>query len=185
MNRNKMNRRANLYLNIYRAIAVVLCFLCMGLAITLHEVVFKIPLLLNSIVILIGIVSGFLFISIEVFLFLILNKKSKILYISYIIIDILLAVIINTIYPFSGFLILLGMSLLKDLLRVKYVDKIYQPKEFKRYCKMFNIKISDFKKKKISPTVITKNQEIIEIPKEDSEIIPKNKTKKKTAPVTN
>ena len=40
------------------------------------------------------------------------------------------------------------MILIKDLFRIAKVDKIYLPKRFKRYCKMFNIKIKDFPKKR-------------------------------------
>ena len=178
MNRNKMNKRANLYLNIYRAIAFVLCLSCMGLAITLHEVTFKIPFLLNNIVILIGVLSGLLFISIELFLFLIYNKKTKVLYFIYLTIELALAITINMFFPFTAFLVFITFSLIKDCLRVKFVDKIYVPKEFKRYCKMFNIKITDFKKKKPAPVTIT-NNEILEIPKEDTELVTKGKTKKK------
>ena len=184
MNRNKMNKRANLYLNIYRAIAFILSLSCLGLAITLHEVAFKIPLLLNNIVILIGILSGLLFISIEVFLFLIYNRKARLLYGIYITLELAIAIIINMIFPFTGFIVIILLSFIKDFLRVKYVDKLYEPKMFKKYCKMFNIKVSDFKKKKPKPVVI-KNQDIIEIPKEDTNIIPNNKTKKKAATAIN
>ena len=40
------------------------------------------------------------------------------------------------------------MILIKDLFRIAKADKIYLPKRFKRYCKMFNIKIKDFPKKR-------------------------------------
>lgn len=73
-------------------------------------------------------------------------------------------------------IILLGFS--KDIIRVLLVDKIFIPKEFNRYCKMFNLKIKDFPKKK-EKMKQKERSEVIKIPQED--IIDKKTSKKKTS----
>lgn len=143
-----MNKRANLYLDIYEFIAFILSLSCIGLCMTLGELSFPVPEIFKMGILGIGILSGILFISIEVFLFLLMNTKSRVLYLLFIIIDIVIATGVNILVPFSAFLVFIIMSFIKDFLRIKLVDKLYIPKEFNRYCKMFSIKVKDFPKKR-------------------------------------
>ena len=143
-----MNKRANFYLNIYGFISFLIGITCIGLSLTLQELSFQISPILTNITFILGTIFGLLSISIEILLFLILQGKYKLFDILYRLITIVFSVYINTIFQFSVFLIIPVMILIKDLFRIAKVDKIYLPKRFKRYCKMFNIKIKDFPKKR-------------------------------------
>ena len=145
-----MNKRANFYLNIYGFISFLIGITCIGLSLTLQELSFQISPILTNITFIIGTIFGLLSISIEVILFLLLQGKYKLFDILFRFIMVVSSVYINTIFQFSVFLIIPVMILIKDLFRIAKVDKIYLPKRFKRYCKMFNIKIKDFPKKRIS-----------------------------------
>lgn len=158
-----MNRRANLYLNIYDFIIFILCITSMGLCLILREVSFPMPVIIRAISFVFGAISGLLFIAIELFLFIIMNKKSKAMYIGYMLIDIGLAIILTTKLSFAGFIVLIIFKLVKDILRIRFVENLYIPKEFDRYCKMFNINIADFKKTK-KKAVKVNNKEKIKIP---------------------
>ena len=174
-----MNKRANLYLNIYSFIAFILSLSCLGLTVTLKELPYALPIMIKSISYIVGIASGLLYIAIEVFLVLLMNNKSKIGYISYMLVDIALAVLINTIIPFSCFIVFIILKLTRDILKIKLVNVIYIPKEFDRYCKMFGIKVSDFKKQKNS-TKKTVNEKVeIKVEKPEYESTERNKRKSK------
>ena len=92
------------------------------------------------------------------------------------IIDVVLAVILTTKLSFAGFIVLIIFKLAKDILRVRFVENLYIPKEFDKYCKMFNIKIADFKKTK-RKTVKSSKKEEIKIPADDALYIPETETK--------
>ena len=77
--------------------------------------------------------------------------------------------------PFSGFVLFLLFSAIKNILRVVLVNIIYQPKEFDRYCKMFGVTVRDFKK---TSKKQRKNQ-LIEIPIEKEKTSKKKKENKK------
>ena len=171
-----MNRRANLYLNIYDFIIFILSITSMGLCLTLRELTFPAPVILRYISFAFGTISGLLFIAIELFLFIIMNKKSKAIYIGYMLFDIVLAVILTTKLSFAGFIVIIIFKLAKDVLRIRFVENLYIPKEFDRYCKMFNIKIADFKKTKKKPVKVTKKAEI-KIPADESLYISETETK--------
>lgn len=155
-----MNKRANLYLNIYEFILFILSLSCIGLCMILNEGTFPVPEILKIVSLGIGLITAILFISIEAFLFLLMNTKSRLLFLFCIILEIAIAIIVNIKIPFSAFLVFMVCSLLKDSLRIKLVEKIYIPKEFNRYCKMFNIKVKDFPKKR---TVVKKEKETVKV----------------------
>ena len=168
-----MNKRANLYLNIIEEISFILAFLL--ITVMLH---YELSNLLKNICFLSGAIFGLLFIAIELFLFILMNNKSKIIYSLYLIIDLIAVIYINSKFPFSALTVLIVFSIIKDLERVLLVEKIYIPKEFDYYCKMYGIKIKDFKKKRKTVSRVSKKKEIIEIPNEEFD---KQTTKKKTA----
>lgn len=167
-----MNKRANLYLNIYELLSFVfmVCFMESYLYFNQLLPIYRTLLLIVSMI------SGILFISMELFLFLLLNKKSKAVYILYLLIDLGLAVYLTIKIPFAGFVVFLLFSTIKNILRVLLVKVIYIPKEFDRYCKMFGIKVRDFKKTRRR----VKKAQIIEIPVEKEEKV-KTPKKKKTS----
>ena len=58
-----------------------------------------------------------------------------------------LALIVNSKYSYSFILVFLSLKTIKDLTRVILVNTVFSSKIYKKYAKMFNIKIKDFKKK--------------------------------------
>ncbi len=158
-----MNKRANLYLDIYEFIAFILSLSCIGLCMTLGELSFPVPVILNYIILGIGALSAIIFISIEVFLFLLMKTKSRIFYLLFMIIDVVCAIFINRMIPFSAFLVFIFFSMMKDIIRIKLVDKLYIPREFNRYCRMFNIKVKDFPKKRKVTSTPKKEKEQVKV----------------------
>lgn len=168
-----MNKRANLYLNIYSSITLLLGIVCIGYSLTLKEVSFSVPIFFRTSIFCLGMIGLLLCISIELFLFLLLKNKIKGIDILIILVSLLFLIGINKIAPFSGFLIAIFYGFSKDIIRVLLVDKIYIPKEFNRYCKMFNIKVNDFSRKKKSTK--PRKKEYIKI--QDDELVDKVKKK--------
>ncbi len=176
-----MNRRANLYLNIYSFIAFILSLSCLGLSVSLKELSYTFPTIIQTISFFIGSISGLLFIAIELFLFILMNNKSKVGYILYLLIDIAIAVLVNLLIPFSCFVIFILLKLTSDILKIKLVDSIYIPKEFDKYCKMFGIKIPDFKKKRLVKKTETKEKVEINVEKPAYEATDNSKRKSKNS----
>ena len=137
-----MNKRANLYLNIFEMLSFVLTACFMESFLYFHAS----PFYIKYTLLLFTIISGIVFISVEIFLFLLLKNISKAIYIVYVLIDLAVTAFLTIQIPFSGFAILLLFSVIKNALRIVLVKEIYLPKEFNRYCKMFGITVSDFKK---------------------------------------
>ena len=73
-----MNKRANLYLNIIEETSFILAFLLITVMLQ-----YELSSLLKNICFLSGAIFGLLFIAIELFLFILMNNKSKIIYLLY------------------------------------------------------------------------------------------------------
>lgn len=176
-----MNKRANLFLNIYSSISFLLGIVCIGYSLTLKELSYNVPTIFPTSILILGCISGLIFISIELFLFLLLKNKMKGLEITLTVISLVPILGLNTIIPFSGFLIIILLGFSKDIIRILLVDKIFIPKEFNKYCKMFHITIKDFPKKK-EKVKKKERTEVIKIPQEEivEKSIPKKKTSKKS-----
>ena len=158
-----MNKRANVYMNFYDFVFFILSFTCILLFILLGQMNIHIPGIFRYTLFVLGSLSGFVFVAIEVILYLIMNMKSRIIYILYLIIEFGLALFINSKIPFSFFIIFVLFKLFKDILRVVFVNKIYKPKVFDKYCKLLGIKISDFRKKPVKRKVkLVDDQLVIE-----------------------
>ena len=150
-------------MNFYDFIFFILFFSCIILFILLGQMNIHIPGIFRYTLFFIGSLSGFVFIAMEVLLFLVMNIKSKLIYILYIVIELGVALFVNTKIPFSFFILFVLFKLLKDILRIVFVNKIYKPKVFDKYCKIVGIKISDFKKKPTKKKVkLVDDQLIIE-----------------------
>lgn len=156
-----MNKRANIYLNIYGMVAFLLSLSCLGLSLTMTQMTYHLPGIMRGTSIIIGMIFGLIYIAIELFLFILLNGKFKGIELVYIMLEVIGIIYCNNWISFSGFLVLLVCKIIKDILRITLVDVIYQPKEFNRYCKMFHIKIRDFKKQK---TKVSTAQEKVKVP---------------------
>lgn len=174
-----MNKRANLYLNIFGVISFILTMVIITFSLKLETLSYHTPYYLRMLVTLIGFICGIIFISIESFLFILMKNKYRLSEIGYILVEIVLAVLISAKVPFSFFIVLPVLNITRNLLRVSLVDKLYIPKEFNRYCKMFGIKIKDFPKKRT--TTIKKKAVGISVADTYNK---KTTTKKKTASAT-
>jgi len=135
-----MNKKNILNLNIIEVSSFILSLLFMGIYLMPTNVILVKPLLF-----LLGSVCGLTFISIELFLILVMNNKYRIIYISYLFLSLILGVIINTKLPYSVFLIIAISSLLKGLFKVLLSDKIYDGKRYKKYSKLFITEYNEVK----------------------------------------
>lgn len=174
-----MNKRANLYLNIFGAISFILTIVIITFSLRLETLSYHTPYYLRMLVTLLGFICGIIFISIESFLFILMKNKYRLIEIGYILIEILIAGLISSKVPFTFLIVLPILNIGRNLLRVSLVDKLYIPKEFNRYCKMFGIKIKDFPKKRTT----TVKKKVIDISVTDT-YNKKTTTKKKTASAT-
>ena len=168
-----MNKRANIYLNVYGLIAFILSITSIGLYLTLGSLPFEVPAILKILSLIMGMISMTFFVAVELLLFLLLKGKEKALLVLYLTIDMILAIKLNTRVPFSGIMVFLSFDIIKDILRLIKVEDIYINKEFDKYCKLFHIKVKDFPKKK------AKNIEKDILPKEETIIIAEEKEKPK------
>lgn len=173
-----MNKKANLYLNIFAFITFVLSITIISISLKLETLAYHIPFIVRGIITLIGMIIGMVFIGIESFLFILMKNKNKLLYIGYMLIEVLIAVGLSAKVPYAFFIVLPVLNVGRDLIRISLVDILYIPKEFNRYCKMFGIKIKDFPKKRTT----TIKKKVIDIPVTDYN--KKTKTTKKTAEAT-
>ena len=156
-----MNKRANVYINFYDFIFFILSFTCLVLFILLGQMNIHIPGIFRYTLFVIGALSGFVFIAMEVVLFLVMNFKSKLIYLLYLGTELGLALFINSKIPFSFFIVFVIFKLIKDILRVVLVNKIYKNKVFDKYCKLLGIKIRDFKKKPIKKKMVFMDDQLV------------------------
>ena len=98
-----MNKRANLYLNIYSSITLLLGIVCIGYSLTLKEVSFSVPIFFRTSIFCLGMLGLLLCLSIELFLFLLLKNKIKGMDILIILVSLLFLISINKIAPFAAF----------------------------------------------------------------------------------
>lgn len=158
-----MNKKVNLYLNITGFASFLLSFLLIFISLKLEASTGILIYLARMILFILGMASGLLFIGIELLLFMILNIKMKALLIIYTLIDIVVALYVNNLYPYSFVLVFIGFRLMKDMLRIQLVDKIYLDKKFKAYCKLYGIKLPKETKKKTTTTKARKKT-VVAIP---------------------
>lgn len=167
-----MNKKVNLYLNITGLASFVLSFLLIFISLKLEASTGIVFYLARLLLFILGMASGLLFIGIELLLFMILNIKMKALLIVYTLLDIVIALYVNNIQPYSFVLVFIGFRLIKDMTRIQLVDKIYLDKKFKEYCKLYGIKLPKETKKKTT-TSKSKKKTVVAIPT-------KKETNKKT-----
>ena len=138
-----MNKKLNIVLNITEILLVLLIILSMfilsrisinGLSTNLY--------VLRKVLLYTSVLSEIIIIGTELLLFMVYKKNIKYLYIAYIIGELSLALLINLYVPFSGLIVIGLLSIIKGILRLNYITKIYNKRLFNKYCKLFNIKLS-------------------------------------------
>ena len=165
-----LNKRANVYLNSFEFLFFIGAIIGVGAYLNATMLM---PILRTGILLL-GMASGLCFIGIELFLWILMNRNSKILDITYLLVEVICCVYATIKIPFAGIYVLVGFSLLKDALRISFVNKLYIPKEFDYYCKMFNIKVKDFPKKSVSKKQrVPEGNLVVEITKKESKVVHK------------
>ena len=149
-----MNRRANVYLNIIGFISFVLLFIFFIFTMRIESMV-NTNYLYRNITLILTFLSSMIFVSVECLLFVLLQKNYKILETISLILEIVFTIYINCKIPYTFIIVLLCFNLVKDILRIVFVNKIYINRRFTTYCKRYGIKIKDwkktYKKKKTTP----------------------------------
>lgn len=168
-----MNKEVNLYLNITGFTTFLISFLLIFISFQLESSTSTIIYLFRNLLLILAMLSGAIFILIEILLFMILNTKMKALLIIYMLLDIVMAIYINNLYPYSFVLVFIGFRIIKDISRVIFVEKIYIPRKLNKYLRIYNIKISDLILSKKKTTKLVKKKKIVTIAKK------KNIVKKK------
>ena len=144
-----MNYKLNKVLNITENILVFLVMVSLYMLANIRLSGLKDQYeILRNILFIVSIISEVGIVSIELLLFIMLKKYIKFIYMGYIIVEITIAVLINTYISFSVLLVIGICSFVRTILRLKYISKIYNRTYFRRYCKLFNIKLSTAKPKK-------------------------------------
>lgn len=163
-----MNKKTGFRLGTYNILSFIASFFCMWLCISNHENSY----LFRNSFFLLGAVLGILFISIEVFLFLSMKNKSRVFYIFYMIIDLLLGVILTIKIPYAGFYVFAAFKLIKEISRIQLTKKIYSTTNFRKYSRLLGISFESNK-------AISKDKRII--PNEGALVIRNNLVKKTNA----
>ena len=135
-----MNKKNILNLNIIEVSSFVLSLLFMGIYLMPTNVILVKPLLF-----LLGSVFGLTFISIELFLLLVMSNKYRIIYIGYLLLTMILGIFINTIFPYTVFLVILVSSILKGIFKVVLSDKMYVGSRYNKYSKIFITEYNELK----------------------------------------
>ena len=147
-----MNKKYNLLLNISETILTIICLFLIVLfgkykldSVEFNSMLFFISILIFETAIVL----------IEAFLFLLYKKKYKYLYIGYMLSFLIITLFVNSNYLLYGIFTLSLCSIIKSFIRIKYIKYIYVRGSFKKYCKIFNIKLEKEKLKvtKVKPAV--------------------------------
>lgn len=88
------------------------------------------------------VISEILIIVVELLLFIVYKKNIKYMYITYMIGEIALAILVNMYFPFAGLIVIGVLELVKCIIRFTNIVKIYNKRTFNKYCKLFNIKLT-------------------------------------------
>ena len=144
-----MNKRLNTILNVVELSLVGIIIISMiSLSYISTSGLNTNLLILRKILLVLSVISEVGIVSIESLLFVLYNRNVKYLYSAYIIGELALVILVNIYMAFSGLLVVGVLSISKGIVRIKLMDKLYNAKLFRRYCKMFNIKLSVTKPKR-------------------------------------
>ena len=158
-----MNRRANLYLNVIGFTTFMLTLVFFILTMRIEGMTHTNYLLRNTTLAL-TFISNIIFVSAELLLFVLLQKKYKRIEVISIVLELAIAIYINSIMPYTFMLVLMVCELTKDIIRIVNVRKIYINRRFTTYCRRYGIKINDFKRTYKKKKKTTKKKGSIRIP---------------------
>lgn len=88
-----------------------------------------------------GIFSEIVVASIELFLFLMLQKKYRFFYVLFMLVELILMLIVNKKIPFLGIGVIVLGSFIKNSIRIICLDEIYSKNGIYDFCEKFNIYI--------------------------------------------
>lgn len=161
-----MKRKQNIIFNCVEIAALLISTICFGLCIEILPTLSN-KELFEKIIFGVCIISNSVMISVEMIMFLIYQIKYRVIYILYLIIDLISIVYINTIVPFSGIFVLLFFATVKLISRIMFEEKIYVPNKLKKYQKLFKMKK---KKKKVSVRKRTKQTKKVAVAKKENQV---------------
>ena len=95
----------------------------------------------NTIFMIFGLLCEIAVVSIELMTFHLETIKFKFITFVYYVVELLLAMWINSMIPFAGLVVVTTFSVLKNVYRVLSVEKIYMPLGYYELCKKFGIKV--------------------------------------------
>lgn len=162
-----MNRKQNIMLNCLELAALIIGTICLGICVKIlptieNKEIFE-ELILGT-----SLITNAIMISIEMILFLTYKLKYRIIYIMYLIFDLITLIYINTIVPFSGVIVILLLAITKATFRILSQEKIYVPNKLKKYMKLFKIKTK--KKKKVTARKTRKQTKKVTVPKKQEQV---------------
>ena len=128
-----MNKKANFYLNFFGLITFSIFIICLWLYLNIETLPLKISQIAKMTLPLIGVIACFVYVSIELLLFLLLKKKLKAYLILYSMVELITSIFINSKISFMGFIAFIIFYIVKNILRLIFLKKIYIPKEFDYY----------------------------------------------------
>ena len=120
-----MNKRMNVILNTIEFIAVILISSIMYACYKLSYTEFNNYLIINKTIVTLIVIMEIIIVGIELLLFIFYNKNQKYIYIGYTIIEFVLTALINIYIPFSGLIVLVLFSLIKNVCRQRMITTIY------------------------------------------------------------
>lgn len=154
-----MNKKLNLVLNITEIFSILIIAISMIVLARVSISGLNTDLLVLRRVLLVSSVLAEVFvITSEALLFIVYKKNIKYMYIAYMIGEIALAVLVNMYIPFSGLLVVGILELIKFIIRITNIVKIYDKKLFNRYCKLFNVKLSTVSTRKTTKKKTTRKR---------------------------
>jgi hypothetical protein len=166
-----MNKKINLYLNIIES---VLIFILVGLGVLFYTHNIQLNGLQRNLIITTSFILEFIAVSIELFMFYIMNNKFRGIAVIFYLLELLVPVMINTKIPFVGIALVMKLNIMKNFFRVYKFNLILEKENLYQFCDTFGIKIEKEKtKRKYTRKATTTTK---------AKAVSKTKPKTKTAP---
>ena len=166
-----MNKKINLYLNIIESVLIILLI---GLGVFFYTNNSHFNSFYSNLIIIMSFIMEFIAVSIELFMFYIMNKKYRGFSVLYYIAELLLPIFINIKFPFIGIGIIMILNIAQNFFRVYKLDIILEKENLYQFCDTFGIKIEKEKtKRKYTRKATTTTK---------AKAVSKTKPKTKTAP---
>ena len=144
-----MNKKINKRLNIIESVSLLVGIVCMLIGATLHHSsnISGIEIY-NTLLFFVGVFAEIVVVSIELFLYYLMEFKYKFFETFYYILELVLSVWINSFAPFAVIIVLTVLHTIKNVFRILAVEKVYRFAGFYDVCMKFGIKTEKPKRKR-------------------------------------